>query len=117
MHIIIESFEKVDTGFFSLSQSYVNYKILTHPFDWNVTRRYSDFEWLREILTKLYPGDFVPPIANKTHTRQFSDAYLGKRLKFLQKFLNHILHSTVLRNDRYFQDFLMVRDDKEFKSI
>ena len=56
---------------------------MTSPFDWCVTRRYSDFEWLREILCKQYPGVFVPPIANKTHTRQFSDAYLGKRLKFL----------------------------------
>lgn len=49
-----------------------------------MTRRYSDFEWLREILTKLYPGVFVPPIANKTPTRQFSDAYLIKRMKFLE---------------------------------
>jgi sorting nexin-7/30/sorting nexin-8 len=63
------SFDKKDTGFFSLSKSYVNYKIVTVPFEWTVTRRYSDFEWLRDILTKQYPGIFVPPIANKTPTR------------------------------------------------
>ena len=65
----IFSFDKKDTGFFSLSKSYVNYKIVTLPFEWAVTRRYSDFEWLRDILTKQYPGIFVPPIANKTPTR------------------------------------------------
>ncbi|CAD8044714.1 unnamed protein product [Paramecium primaurelia] len=115
--ISIENFDKKDTGFFSLSKSYVNYKIVTQPFQWAVTRRYSDFEWLREILTKQYPGVFVPPIANKTPTRQFSDAYLIKRMKFLEKFLNHILNSTILKNDKYFCEFLRMQDEKEFKSL
>ncbi|KAM3146914.1 hypothetical protein pb186bvf_001068 [Paramecium bursaria] len=115
--ISIESFEKIETGFFSLSASYVNYKINTQPFGWVVNRRYSDFEWLREIFLKQYPGVFIPPIANKTTTRMYQDVYLIKRLRFLERFLRQCFKSPILRNDKYFQEFLKVKEEKDFKAI
>jgi hypothetical protein len=29
---------------------------------WTVRRKYSDFDWLKTILGKLYPGLIVPPL-------------------------------------------------------
>ena len=37
----------IEGGFFS--SSYVTYSINTIPFNFNVRKRYSDFEWLRNI--------------------------------------------------------------------
>jgi len=48
-------------GFFS--SSYVLYSILTKPLGYEVERRYSDFSWLRDILTREYPGIYVCPVS------------------------------------------------------
>ena len=38
------------------TSSYIVYKIKTYPFKWEVGRRYSDFDALRNILMKIYPA-------------------------------------------------------------
>ena len=54
LKIVISSPEKVEGGLFS--SAYVTYLVTTHPLNYVVRRRYSDFEWLRKILFSLYPG-------------------------------------------------------------
>ena len=77
------------------STSYVIFKIETKPQSWEVTRRYNDFSWLKELLHKAYPGLAViyynlhfkvPPIPKKTSTRSFQDTYLEKRKNYLEVF-------------------------------
>ena len=53
----------VEGGFFS--RSYVTYSINTIPFNFNVRKRYSDFEWLRNILGIIYPHMIIPPMPKK----------------------------------------------------
>jgi hypothetical protein len=52
----------VKAGFFK--QSFTVYTIKTSPFDWAVTRRYSDFDWLYNCLVKRFSSHFVskPPV-------------------------------------------------------
>lgn len=64
LKITISSPEKVEGGLFS--SAYVTYLVTTHPLNYVVRRRYSDFEWLRKILYTLYPG--VPVI---TYLKRF----------------------------------------------
>ena len=45
--------------------SYIQYEVTTNITNWFVYRRYSDFEWLRLSLRKLYPSFFCPPIPKK----------------------------------------------------
>ena len=61
-------------GFFSAN--YVIYSIITEPFNWDITRRYSDFYWLRNILVKVFPNIIVPPIPTKTNSRSFEYLFL-----------------------------------------
>ena len=53
----------VEGGCFS--RSYVTYSINTIPFNFNVRKRYSDFEWLRNILGIIYPHMVIPPMPKK----------------------------------------------------
>ena len=63
-------------GFFGLSPSYIQYKIITKPHNWEVRRKEADFLFLREILEKLYPYKIVLIIQN-----------INKYLFFLIKFI------------------------------
>jgi hypothetical protein len=47
------------------TSSFLEFRIKTYGFNWEVGRRYSDFIWLRNILRKFYPSQIVPPIPNK----------------------------------------------------
>lgn len=49
--------EKHSGGFFS--KAYITYLIQTLPIGLSVRRRYSDFEWLKSILSALFPGLMV----------------------------------------------------------
>ena len=53
----------VEGGCFS--RSYVTYSINTIPFNFNVRKRYSDFEWLRNILGIIYLHMVIPPMPKK----------------------------------------------------
>jgi len=39
-----------------LQSGYTQYLVNTRPFNYTVKRRYSDFEWLKSTLSRLYPG-------------------------------------------------------------
>ena len=42
-------------------KNYVLYEVVTDPFGWTVLRRYSDFDWLRKLISKHFPSFYVPP--------------------------------------------------------
>ena len=46
-------------------KNYVLYEVQTDPFNWTILRRYSDFDWLRNLIAKHYPSFYVPPLPNK----------------------------------------------------
>jgi PX domain len=54
---MITNSKMVKGGLFS--SSYVSYKIVVKPLEYVVERRYNDFLWLRDILSREYPGIFV----------------------------------------------------------
>jgi hypothetical protein len=65
----VRNYEKKSGGLYSAS--YIVYRIQTFPCNWDVTRRFNDFYWLHDSLTKLYPGYAIPPITKKTATRNY----------------------------------------------
>lgn len=78
-------------------QSYVSYFIHTPILGKTVERRYSDFEWLKDILEWLHPGMPIPPIAKKGQFRRYDDKHLKKRMMILEMFLKKILEAPELR--------------------
>ena len=71
---------------------YVLYDIITQQFNWSVSRRYSDFIWLRETLQSIFPGEIIPVLPKKKiGNRRFDKDFIEKRSKGLQKFLDNVL--------------------------
>ena len=110
--ITISSPEKKEGSFFI--KSYISYLVTTSEINLNVKRRYSDFVWLHQALLDLYPYLFIPPIPKKKiGTDNFSDVFITKRMRYLEKFMNWILDNPVLKNSQLIYDFISIENDDE----
>jgi hypothetical protein len=78
-------------------------------------RRYSEFETLREVLSKLHPVLIIPPIpphhsmadyAVKQSKAKEDASVIARRRRMLQAFLNRLNRHPILSQDRVFQRFL-----------
>ena len=107
--------EKVAGKMFS--KSYMTYLITTSPLNYKVTRRYSDFEWLRQTLLYLYQSSLIPPIPKKTKMgkNKFDEEYLIKRTRTLEKFLNLLMQDPILKESLIIHDFLRIEDYSQFE--
>ena len=98
-----------------LSSSYTLYEINTKELNWIVYRRYSDFEWLRAILRKLYPRHLIPPLpGKKMGNRRFDLDFIEKRMKFLQKFMDDVVASENFKACEALIAFLKFNDREQF---
>ena len=99
-----------------LSTQYTLYEVCTQPLNWLVQRRYSDFDWLRNILCKLFPRLFIPPIpGKKTGQRRFEQDFIDKRMKFLQMFMDEIMENEELKANEALISFLSFTDRTQFE--
>ena len=113
--VIIKNPKPVVTNF--LSSNYVEYEVETKEMNWIVKRRYSDFEWLRQVLCKFNPGYMVPPLpSKKIGSRRFEMDFIAKRMKFLQKFINAVLENEVFKANEPLKAFLSMSDKNQFLS-
>ena len=106
--------EKVDGGIFG--KSYITYLVETIPLGFRVRKRYSDFEWLRNMLTLQYVGSVIPPLCKKNYGDRFTETLVLKRTRLLQKFMEGILVHPLMRNSQIFYDFISCQNDEEFEN-
>lgn len=112
--IFIQNPELVDSGVFS--SNYIIYEVITEPLKYIVRRRYSDFEKLREMLLKYYPGITIPPLpSKKLGKRRFEDDYVSKRMNFLILFLQAIVDHPYLKASDIVFNFLNTKDRSVFE--
>ncbi|KAF8972655.1 hypothetical protein BDZ97DRAFT_1782088 [Flammula alnicola] len=76
---------------------YITYVIKTGNTE--ARHRYSEFESLRENLSRLYPTLIVPPIPSKQTIGDYAE-------KLLQTFLNRLARHPILSNEHVFHRFL-----------
>jgi hypothetical protein len=106
---------KVITGSY-FQVNYIQYEVYTNITNWLVYRRYSDFEWLRYNLRKLYPKYFCPPIPNKKiGSRRFENDFVEKRMKFLNKFINSVCENEIFKTSEPLIAFLSLQDRTQFE--
>ena len=117
IQIKIEGFEKIVGKLFS--KSYVIYTVVTSPFNWKVRRRFSDFEWLHQVLVNNFNYCLIPAFLNKKNlnkigTDKFDKAFLRKRSRKFEKFLGYLINDPFLKNTQVVYDFLSIEKDDEF---
>ena len=111
--ITISSPEKKEGGFFS--NAYITYLITTKEPNLNVRRRYSDFAWFHQKLLDLYPYIVIPPIPkkNKIGVDNFSNVFIHKRMRYLEKFLKWLAANPIIKSSQIFYDFLSIEKDED----
>lgn len=109
LDIIVLNPNIVETGMFS--SNYVTYDVATAPLGWLVKRRFTDFETLRSLLIKNFPGHSIPPLPNKKMAgRRFDDDHINKRIAFLIKFMNSVISNELFRTSDIIINFLSQAD-------
>ena len=97
----------------SVTKAYVVYTVKTRTTlaafaapKAEVSRRFSDFDWLRRRLVARYPALIVPKLPEKGMIGRFNAEFIEKRRKHLQRFLARIASHPVLCNDDNLRLFL-----------
>jgi len=80
-----------------------------------VARRYSDFVWLRKILTEQFPALWVPPLPPKKIRGRFEKDFVEGRRLDLQRFLDRIDSIDAFGDSEAFNAFLS-RPESTFKT-
>lgn len=103
-------------GFFS-KKIYISYLIQTEPAKLRVRRRYTDFEWFRNTLTKLYQGIYIPPIPLKALNEASNDNQIEKRMRALERFINALFKDSILQHSKIVYQFLSIEKDSDFAKV
>ena len=120
VQIKVDSFEKVEEKKL-FSKGYITYSIVTMPFNWKVKRRFNDFEWFHQVLVNNYNYCLIPSIPkkkknlNKIVTDKFDEAFLRRRARKFEKFLNHLINHPILKNLNVVYEFLSIEKDDDFQ--
>ena len=112
--ITIQNPKAIETSIFQ--PNYIIYEIITDVTQWQVERRYSDFDWLRQTLKKIHPGLYCPPLPQKKlGSRRFENDFVAKRMKYLNKFLNDIVESEIFKASKVLISFLSITNREQFE--
>ena len=113
--ILIDSPIKVESsGIFS--KPYTSYQIQLEQINSKVRRRFSDFDWLQNILSYLYVGNIIPRLSKQNVGDKFNDELINKRIVDMTMFLEYILADPLLKSSQIIYDFFTVEKDYEFNN-
>ena len=104
--------KKVEGGLFS--KSYMTYLMQTTPLGFKIRKRYSDFDWLRNILSTIYINCVIPPLCKKNYSGRFSEVLIAKRTRAIEKFIKGILIHPLIKNSDIFYNFISIEKEEEF---
>ncbi|KAG0080342.1 Sorting nexin-3 [Linnemannia elongata] len=62
-----------------------------------VRRRYSDFEWFRDVLERESSRVNIPPLPGKVFTNRFTDEVIEQRREGLERFLQIVAGHPLLQ--------------------
>ena len=107
---------KLETKLFSGKS--VNYSVITYPFNYEVERRYSDFNWLREILFNSFNNILIPKMGykGKVTKDKHDDNFIKKRMNFLERFINYIIKDDTIKTSQILYDFLTIKKYEDFSN-
>lgn len=96
-------------------QSYTVYVVKSTICADGVRRRYSDFDWLRDVLVARYHGVAVPLMPEKRLVGNQSKGFVEERMAGLEQFLLLVVSNPYLRLDSTMRMFLTTQDGPAFE--
>ena len=107
--------EKIMGGFFGRDS--VSFTVAAIPLGFVVKRNYFDFEWLKDILTKLYSSNFIPSLPQLFLylKKADEDSFFKECIRNLEKFMNYLILDPIIKNSQILYDFLCIENQNEFK--
>ena len=113
LEITVTNPEKKETGF--LKKTHVTYLITTLPQNFKVRRRFSDIDWFRQSLLNIFPINLIPPAPKKTRFGDtLADAFVQKRARGAQRFLNYLVKDPIIKDSQILLDFLYIGSESDF---
>ena len=112
MHVTLSSPKKIEGKMFQ--KAFISYNVTTEPFNYTLNKRYSDFLWLKKVLSLIYVNCVLPPLCKKNFTDRFTDYLIEKRMRSIEKFMNGLLDHPLMKNSEIVKDFLSLTDVKEY---
>ena len=100
--IFITGFEK-ENGIFTTNYLF---KIEINDFKTTVKRNFNDFVWLKKTLEKFYPNTFIPPLPKMPFFKSYTDDFINKKMRYLNKFLTSLSHNLLISSTNIFYEFL-----------
>ena len=98
----ITGFEK-ENGIFTTNYLF---KIEIYNFNTIVKRNFNDFVWLKKTLEKFYPNTFIPPLPKMPFFKSYTDDFINKKMRYLNKFLTSLSHNILILSSDIFYSFL-----------
>ena len=81
-----------------------------------IKRRYTDFEWLRKTLYKLFPGNYIPPLPLKTLNINKPEK-IGKYQKYVQYFVDGLMEDKLFKNSSIIYLFFSTEKEKDLIAL
>ena len=115
LEITVTNPEKKEAGF--LKKTHVTYLITTLPQNFKVRRRFSDIDWFRQSLLNIFPINLIPPAPKKTRFGDtLADAFVLKRARGAQRFLNYLVKDPIIKDSQILLDFLYIGSESDFNN-
>ena len=109
-------FESTGLKGFFIKSIYYSLLLENTQMKLNKRRRYTDFEWLRKTICRLYPGIYIPPLPKKTFNINKPEK-IGKYLSFIQRFVDGIMEDKLLKNSSLVYLFFSTEKEKDLISV
>ena len=116
IEIILSNPEKKESGF--IKKTHITYMITTLPLNFKVRRRFSEISWFRQALCNLFPTNLIPAVSRKSKfgVDTLADAFVQKRLRAIQRFLNYLVKDPNIKDSQILLDFLYIGSENEFNN-
>ena len=102
-------------GFF-IKTIYYSFLLENKILKINNRRKYTDFEWLRKTLCRLYPGNYIPPLPIKTLNVNKPNKIVKYQI-YLQRFIDEIMEDKLLKNSSLIYLFFSTEKGKDLVSL
>ena len=81
-----------------------------------IKRRYTDFEWLRKTLYRLFPGNYIPPLPLNTLNINKPEK-VDKYQKYIQYFVDGIMDDKLFKNSSIIYLFFTTENERDLISL